>query len=414
MKNIIELINEISLKKIFKEPKKMDYSLMPLIYKKIKTKELLHSDIIESLMNYSQIIKKSDVLFKYFFEMINLDIDLDTQKIIIYNEFPIEKDRRIDILLTWDKNAIIIENKLNNAKDQHNQLLDYYNSIKQKGYNVLKVVYIPNNVTKHAPEEDLDEEIKELLAEIYPSNLIEWLNNVKDNGKIADVNFERELINYINILNYVEMENKRIEDNFELSELLSKDDSILTAYKIHERWNDIKWHTEWEFWNDLENLIKEKYNCEILDFQKYSEGNIGDATHKNRNINYYYGLAFSITEIKNDKDVCLYIERGDEKLYYGLVIKNKSDKWIVTDDSLFQEIKSLIGSIKGVESRPFWLGIKYFEPVINFKAFNEKHTLLLKNKEQREKQLKKYIKDIDIFLLEVIEKLKGKSIKVNI
>ncbi len=418
MKDIVELTKKIKRAEIFKEYKKMDYSLMPIIYKRIRTKELLHSDIIESLMKQSQIINTDEVLFKYFLEMINLKINVDTKKIKIENEFPIENDKRIDTLLTWDNNAIIIENKLNNAIDQPNQLLDYYKSINNKGYKVLKVVYIPNIVTKHAPKNILDEEIKKLIIEIYPRNLVEWLNNVKEDGEITDVNFERELINYINILNYVEMENKRIEENFELSNLLSKDDSILTAYKIHERWNDIKWHTEWEFWNDFENLIKEKYNCEILDFQKYSKGNIGEAVHKNRNINYFYGLAFSIAKIKDDNEICFYIERGNEKLYYGLVIKgkdkDKKDKWIVNGDSLIKEIKTLLCDIDGVKSRLNWLGIKYFEPAINFKAFNEKSTLLLKNKEQREKQIKKHIEDIDKFLCIVTENLKEKFIKVNI
>lgn len=48
--------------------------------------------------------------------------------------------RRIDICIINNKNAVLIENKLNNAQEQYCQLADYKAGLKNKGYNVVKTV----------------------------------------------------------------------------------------------------------------------------------------------------------------------------------------------------------------------------------------------------------------------------------
>lgn len=56
------------------------------------------------------------------------------------------EEKRIDILIKIDnpkyKKAIIIENKINDACDQDNQLARYYEMLTNEGYTVLKIPYI--------------------------------------------------------------------------------------------------------------------------------------------------------------------------------------------------------------------------------------------------------------------------------
>lgn len=68
-------------------------------------------------------------------------------------------------------NAVIIENKLNNAVDRPDQLKDYLEDTENKGKNVLKVVYVPLFAWKR-----VQEYISAEVEYLYPQKLSAWLN----------------------------------------------------------------------------------------------------------------------------------------------------------------------------------------------------------------------------------------------
>jgi hypothetical protein len=395
MNKELEFLDEI--KTIFSEQNNLEYSIAPIFYNKVREKEILHSLIIASLLEYSQKVNESRIFLRHFFNVIELKDKEIPDAINIQTEYYTKIGRPIDILITWDRCAIIIENKLNNAEDQPTQLSDYFNAIKSEGYDVLKVVYIPNTVTKHAPISEYSQKLKNKLIEIYPYELIKWFKKTIENG-LSDEALIRETTNYINLLKYIEMENERFKENQRLSDELSKNNSILTAFKIHERWNDIRWHTEKEFWEEIETSLKDEMKTKILPFKKYNFESITGAVHKKRNVNYFYGLAFKIAETPDNNDLCLFIERGNENMYYGLMVKNNKDQWITDGNDFYDNARALFKDDDNLEQRPNWIANKYFEPKINFSSFNEKNTLLLKNKDFREKAIQKYIKAIKDFI----------------
>ncbi|MCL2072690.1 MAG: PD-(D/E)XK nuclease family protein [Marinilabiliaceae bacterium] len=91
--------------------------------------------------------------------------------------------RRIDILVSWldgnKKHAVIIENKLNNAPNQPNQLNDYYNAIVSEGYEVDKVVYMPLS-KKWQKSEDTDtcKEILNKTIDFDAQDIVDWLESL--------------------------------------------------------------------------------------------------------------------------------------------------------------------------------------------------------------------------------------------
>ncbi len=395
-------------------------NLFPILYNKIREKELMHSEAIALILEKSIRNRTCNFLFTSLFEIMKINnYKCDYDNIIIETERRITKDRRIDILLTWEENnnkkyAIIIENKLNNAPDQINQLSDYYRDIKNEGYEVLKIVYLPASVTKRAKEIG-DIEADNLLINLYPVNLIEWLTNFVQNGINIEDEYRSIIQGYITILKLTDMENKRIEENFELARIIGENETnILSAYKIQDRWNDIKWHTEWDFWNDFKEIIKEPYKKQILNEQKFSQEYISSATHRKQNRDVFYGITFKIAE-KNDYLVCLSIERGYSNMYYGIIVKDGNEEWQRHSNNEVFKILKEIANQKGystlqITDEDLWVLSKHFKHEINFDAFSSNETLKLINKGYRTKILNECWKEIEHLISdfkEIVDSAKG-------
>ena len=96
-------------------------------------RENFHSDIIAQLL-------RNEIILKNFLDFIGVDKSK-------YENCEVEREEsKIDILIKTKKNCIIVENKLNWAKDMPEQLFRYYNECKNnKKLEVDKVVYLSPN-----------------------------------------------------------------------------------------------------------------------------------------------------------------------------------------------------------------------------------------------------------------------------
>ena len=107
-------------------------------------RENFHSDIICEFLNPKGSHNQGDKYLKIFLDMLSLN-KLDFCEAEVSKEETTDGNRRIDILIkdTISKQAIIIENKMNNAGDMYRQLPDYYHFVSSQGYNIVAIVYIP-------------------------------------------------------------------------------------------------------------------------------------------------------------------------------------------------------------------------------------------------------------------------------
>lgn len=150
----------------------LPFSIIPFMYERISTKELLHSEIIAELLRPDGKHGCGDIFLRAFIHNIGIEPqqqNLSDVKVI--TESPTEENRRIDILIVWGDRAVIVENKLNNAVDQPDQLKDYLKDTEAKGKSVQKVVYIPLYAWKRSSE-NLPTEV----AYLCPQQLSAWLN----------------------------------------------------------------------------------------------------------------------------------------------------------------------------------------------------------------------------------------------
>ncbi|MBN1988820.1 MAG: PD-(D/E)XK nuclease family protein [Bacteroidales bacterium] len=203
---------------------------IPHLYNYISQKEIVHSNIIADFLNPNAKHNCGNLFVLSFLKTIKVDKIDANASYNVSTEYPIkvkgdDTNRRIDILITWGDNAVIIENKLNNAIDQPNQLQDYYNCIQRAHnenentcygkYNVQKVVYIPASNNKSANRIGLKKCITDRLVDIYPCHLIKWLSECsKENSVKAACEQYISLLEHINQSNLRIMDAEKILDEF--------------------------------------------------------------------------------------------------------------------------------------------------------------------------------------------------------
>ena len=233
---IQEVLQKINID--FKESEGLAYNLLPFLYNRISTKELLHSEIITDFLNPEGTHGCGDVFFRTFIEeSLRIKDSENFENIKVVTEKGIEGKRRIDILLTWgsenNKQAVIIENKLNDAIDQINQLRDYHNSIEGQGYHVRKVVYLPLNFYKSASNTDIDyhegNTNRDIVMNLHAHDIRKWLETSLElcNNEIQNVlNLKQNVINarhnvqmYDDLLSYI---NTKYKTHMEIEKLHNK------------------------------------------------------------------------------------------------------------------------------------------------------------------------------------------------
>ncbi len=108
-------------------------------------RETFHSDILSALLDPTAQHKEGTKYLELFLEFIRArgaNINLSH-----YSNAKVEREKGgIDVLITVEdskpKRAIIIENKINNAIDQREQLPRYLKSIRDKGYECDAIIYL--------------------------------------------------------------------------------------------------------------------------------------------------------------------------------------------------------------------------------------------------------------------------------
>lgn len=176
------------------------------------------------------------------------------------------------------------------------------------------------------------------------------------------------------------------DQKMEVLGLLSKGENALKARSIYENWPHYKWHTEWEFWNDLKDVASKEFK--VLDRSLFNEDKISTMIHRSRNRNPWYGVMFNIGWYKG-LDVRCFIERAFEPVYFGLVCFYDEDFIYVDKDENCTELRDKLKSRFAWETSQMWLGGDVLKPEIDFEKFSDPTTLKLLNDEFR----KKYLKD---------------------
>jgi len=182
--------------------------------------ENFHSDVIVILLNPKERHKQKSVFLNLFLDfLICQGISINKNN---YDLSEITREQgKIDIWIkdNTSKKSIIVENKINNAGDQEEQLENYFNYAKDSGFEIDAIVYLTLNGIKNAPLTDiteLNEKIVNISAFINNQNDLSngWLQKCYENSQDEDNrSFIFQYIKLLKHLSQIGMD-KQIKDDF--------------------------------------------------------------------------------------------------------------------------------------------------------------------------------------------------------
>ena len=257
---------------------------------------------------------------------------------IVQPKFTAELDR-IDVLIQDADYAIIVENKVNGAVDQHEQILRYINILENKGYNengkIIYVLYLTkdggspseNSIpTKH--RDSLGNRYREIN---FKDNILPWLeNSVLPSCRLKDILLTSAVQQYIDHLHGLfhtrniekkmneELKNyltQKIEEKYSVVNLSSlsqiKEDIGSILYFVNEIQKDIFKKDIFEWFNKIKN----KKNTEII--TNITLEKIPDS---------YLFLGVKLKYKGVNFGCAIGLDNFSTKPYFGITIRDCSDK----------------------------------------------------------------------------------------
>ena len=253
-------------------------------------RENFHSDIIAKLL-------ENEIILKNFLKFIGVNESA-------YKNAEVEREEsKIDILIKTEKNCIIVENKLNWAKDMPEQLFRYYNECKNnKKLEVDKIVYLSPNSSKMPEDYSVKEIPKELIKTIigYDGEREDFYTMVLEKSlKEMNNNEPKEwlllLEHYLKILRLTgETKMDALTEKF-YNKIKTEPEEYKKIQLIATMYND---------------LIKTRINNLASEFSGYNEKDKyfrRDFPSEKRGINYTIGIDVD----DNNSYLCLYSREED-------------------------------------------------------------------------------------------------------
>lgn len=360
-------------------------------------KEALHSSLIASFL------KEHEILCA-FIKLLSDKININSDELIdaaVDTEFVCSESKRIDILVRLKfkpsiskapyYRVLIIENKID-ARDQPQQLDNYFAALKDLGYTSKEIVLIYLTPEGDGPSED----------SLCAAN--------KENASLIKLSYKEHIMKLLKDSLALET----VQQNFRLKSTIQSYKELLVEYLFP---NDVTSSPElvWQFVSELKtkvlSLLQERYAVPDED----ADNNYSTCT-KEEFLAYFpespQGFGFNIPLIKcslnSNKDATIYFCIEIEYfIYYGLSLEVDGDFYhcdYKENHQLLKDLGPLITRLfkEGFENHCAWLGWKYFNlkqskdkygP--NLRVLDEESRATLQDAARREALIDSMIDDIN-------------------
>lgn len=384
----------------------------------IESDEVKICRVLTELLNPKGSHCQKDKYLKLFIKnVLNIDIEeSEYENIQIYNEYLIDGNRRIDIVIKSENYFIPIEVKIY-AEDQDKQCFDYYTYGIRQTKNKNQVIYL--TLDGHIPSERSAEGLtqikekddiigyKEVKTISFREDIIKWLEECisdVDTLKIAPV---REVL--IQFMSVVRKLANLMEDGEKmeiLEEIMSSKDTMKAACGIANSINDAKSGMMEKIFKDIEKRMDEK--CSKYPIKRITDINYYNYEDKvkeyyNKKTKYSYpGLNYLCSKVKLKDDIELWFRiEIEDILFCGFCLfdtKNnkKLDKW---SDEKYEEIKLSVPNMQRNQDGWWicWYRIPDDDNTPNFER-EEDNLFSLFDKEYYHKFIDRCMEEIDYVL----------------
>lgn len=296
--------------------------------------------------------------------------ECEYNNIEVFNEYVIDDNRRIDIVIKSDKYFIPIEVKIY-AGDQDRQCDDYYKYAKKMSKEKVKVVYL--TLDGHIPSKESAGELtpikedgkvtayEEIKIISFKNEILSWIESCIcdiDTIKLAPV--REVLIQFQGIIRKLTNVMERDELMETVNEIMMSKESIEAACRVASSIKTAKEKMMEKVFNDIKERMEEV--CTKYPIKEENEFNYYVYSDKikeyyNKKESSYPGINYVCTNIKLKNNLQLWFRiEADDILICGFCLfdtkkKDQFDKW--TDEN-YNEIKSCINNI-GKNNDNWWV-----------------------------------------------------------
>jgi hypothetical protein len=258
----------------FEKSKDEKFNIFSVLYKYHDEKKL-HSRFIAALLDPFASHNKSILFLNQFISLFpNLLIENFKNAIVYPQEWNKKENENIDILIIDKKTqyAIIIENKIyagDSNSDDSGQLERYFNDVQKMNIPKDNITTFYLTLNGREPSDESLGKYKTLeningYCISYSEQIDSWLNECLK--YVVDKPFIRETIfQYKNLINKLTENNTEIDERLAIRNAISvNEQTLISAKYLIDNFKHIKWHTVYDFWNELAGLLREN-NYKIIE-----------------------------------------------------------------------------------------------------------------------------------------------------
>lgn len=408
MKNVTLFLKELNIiRDDYKRraKRKEQFNIFSVLYNR-SDEVNLHSRFISSLLNPHGSHQLSDFYLRAFLDICGYSPQFVTNLLapgveVHPNEYNLSEWDDIDILIINKRTAfaLFIENKIyarDSNHDEYGQLEGYYQVLMDK-YHIpeknLEVIFLsPGREPSDKSIGNRYPRLREILKVIhYNDVIIEWLDTCLKGA--VDKPFLREtILQYIKLIQEM-TNNTSVEERLEVKNLIGKSkDNMASAKLLVENFKHVKWHTVYDFWNEL-TLKLQSVGYEITEAVKPDD--IAFITHNEQYKQGYKSLQFGVDfMVKTGLPMYVWYEYGSN-LCYGIWNTKSSPKYM----RKVKKLLTLENSTMTDEEFPINKDFNFpEEEQIVFSDFSRTGTFNLINDDYRHKIIEKITAEIQRFV----------------
>ncbi|MBL4829047.1 MAG: PD-(D/E)XK nuclease family protein [Aliivibrio sp.] len=395
---IDKLLKEISLINLkyekLQEVTESDFNVFSILRNE-SDEVALHSRFIGELLNPEGTHNQGEVFQQIFLQQ------LQDENLRFKGQFSLEVERhmgkhgRVDLLLSGQRDAIVIENKIY-AADQPKQLQRYKEALSDYHGSKTKHLYYLTLFGKAPSAESLGSlSCEEVNCISYKTDIKQWLTSCA--REVYDYPLLREtIIQYRKLIEKLTGQTLNEDQKVEMKNLLLEGDNFKHALTIEEVITDVKAELQKTIWIDLQAALKSSgYDFSFVNY-KFEEisMDVCQNFYQSYKRSSYYGLQYKVLTF-GEYSVHLYLE-VDHCFYYGFTVCKNDQRGLFRDELQIKEsdlkhkLETLIGANNNDE---WWLAWKYSSDKMNFKTFQGK-TAKLGNPVFREQWISNVTTDV--------------------
>ena len=354
----------------------------------IENDEVKHSRFLHALLDHQKPGDETKENLKDFLQNV-------AEKDFVLSAVTVKRESdQIDILITNDKQAVAIENKIW-AKDQPKQLQRYHKTLENKGYTDIHLLYLTPH--GHAPSEDSVGNLDYKLIS-YKDDLPPWLKRCQQRA-YAEPELRESVAQYRQLVRKLTGTDYTGVYMEALKKLCLEGNNLVLVHNLHEAMIEARISLLTKLWREIEcalekNLseLPEKANgCiaggGIKSSSDISENRITKFVREQKNYKYHglhYGLHY---DDETTIDTWLSVEVEDS-IYFGVICLDKNKK-------RYHELKKKLNQEddSGKEDDG-WPWYKWAGGALDLKNPNPDTLKLLSNEAERKKYAKGIAQDL--------------------